>query len=45
MTVTAHVLLVGYVVVARLAELVVARRNTRNLLARGGYEAGRRHIH
>ncbi len=41
--VTAHGLLVGYVILARLAELLVARRNTRRLLAGGGHEAGRRH--
>ncbi len=41
--VTAHVLLVGYVVLARLAELLLARRNTRRLLAGGGHEVGRRH--
>ncbi len=41
--VTAHVLLVGYVILARLAELLVARRNTRRLLADGGHEVGRRH--
>ena len=41
--VTAHGLLVGYVILARLAELLVARRNTRRLLARGGHEVGRRH--
>ncbi len=40
---TAHVLLVGYVILARFAELLVARRNTRRLLARGGHEVGRRH--
>lgn len=40
---TAHVLLVGYVILARLAELLVARRNTRRLLAGGGYEVGRSH--
>ncbi len=40
---TAHVLLVGYVVLARLAELLVARRNTCRLLAGGGHEVGRRH--
>lgn len=33
---TAHMLLVGYVVFARFAELLVARRNTRRLLAMGG---------
>jgi methyltransferase len=41
--VTAHVLLVGYVILARLGELLVARRNTRRLLARGGHEVGCRH--
>ncbi len=40
---TAHVLLVGYVILARLAELLVARHNTRRLLAEGGHEVGRRH--
>ena len=40
---TAHVLLVGYVILARLAELLVARRNTRRLLAGGGHEVGRSH--
>ena len=40
---SAHVLLVGYVVFARLAELLLARRNTRRLLAKGGYEVGRGH--
>ncbi len=40
---TAHVVVVGYVVLARLAELFVAQRNTRNLLSKGGHEAGRRH--
>ncbi|MBK8908737.1 MAG: hypothetical protein IPM60_12785 [Rhodospirillales bacterium] len=43
MSVTAHALLVTYVIVARLVELAVARRNTRRLLARGGVEAGRAH--
>jgi methyltransferase len=42
-TVTAHVLLVGYVVLARWGELLLARRNTRRLLAGGGHEVGRRH--
>ncbi len=40
---TAHMLVVGYVIVARLAELLLANRNTRGLLAKGGYEVGRRH--
>jgi methyltransferase len=37
------VLLLGYVVFARIAELLVARRNTRRLLSLGGYEVGRGH--
>ncbi len=40
---TAHVLLLGYVVLARFTELLVARRNTRRLMAMGGYEVGRSH--
>jgi methyltransferase len=36
-------LLVGYVILARLAELLLARRNTRRLLASGGHEVGRNH--
>lgn len=35
--------LTAYFVVARLAELVVARRNLRRLIASGGVEAGRGH--
>ena len=41
--VTAHALLVGYVILARVAELLLSRRNTRRLTARGGVEHGRRH--
>jgi len=41
--VTPHALLIGYVVLARLAELFVARRNTRRLLVMGGYEVGSGH--
>jgi methyltransferase len=41
--VTGHTLLLGYVVLARLVELSIARRNTRRLLAQGGYEVGRKH--
>jgi methyltransferase len=37
------VALLAFVAVQRLGELVWARRNTRRLLARGGYEIGRRH--
>jgi len=43
--VTAHAILVGYVVFARFAELLVAGRNTRRLLAMGGYEVGRGHYY
>jgi len=41
--VTIHTLLIGYVVLTRLAELFIARRNTRRLLAMGGYEVGSGH--
>lgn len=40
---SAHLLLVGYVTFARIVELLIARRNTRRLLAMGGYEVGRNH--
>lgn len=40
---TIHTLLIGYVVLTRLAELFIARRNTRRLLAMGGYEVGSGH--
>lgn len=40
---TAHVVLVGYVIFARLAELMLARRNTQRLLASGGHEVGGGH--
>jgi methyltransferase len=33
----------AYVIVERLLELVIANRNTKQLLARGGREAGREH--
>ena len=36
-------LVVGFLVVQRLAELIVARRNHRELAARGAIEVGRRH--
>lgn len=36
-------LLLLFVTAQRLAELVIARRNTRRLLACGGYEIGQRH--
>lgn len=37
------VLLLAFVTLQRLSELVVARRNTRRLLAAGGVEVGREH--
>ena len=37
------VLLLAFVTVQRACELVLARRNTRRLLARGAYEVGRGH--
>ena len=40
---TIHMLLIGYVVFTRLAELFIARRNTRRLLVTGGYEVGSSH--
>lgn len=39
----AGLVLIGLVVVQRLAELALARRNTRRLLARGGCEVGAAH--
>ena len=39
----APVLLLGLVTLQRLAELVLARRNTARLLAQGAYEVGARH--
>lgn len=36
-------LILGLVTVQRIAELLLAERNTRRLLARGAHEAGRRH--
>jgi len=41
--VTPHILLLGYVVLARFVALYISWRNTRRLLARGGYEVGRKH--
>lgn len=40
---TAHGLIVGLVVVQRLFELVLSRRNAKRLMARGGIEAGAGH--
>ena len=39
----AAALILGLVTAQRLAELFIARRNTRNLLARGAYEVGAFH--
>lgn len=36
-------IIVGLVAIQRLAELVVAQRNTKRLLSRGGFEVGARH--
>jgi methyltransferase len=41
--VTAPIIILGLVTLQRLAELVVARRNTEALLARGAYEAAPGH--
>lgn len=40
---SAHLLLVGYVILVRIVELLISRHNTRRLLAIGGYEVGRNH--
>ena len=40
---TPTILILGFVTLQRLAELVIARRNTRALLARGAYEAAPGH--
>jgi methyltransferase len=40
---TAHELIIGLVVVQRLLELALSRRNSRRLMARGGVEAGAGH--
>jgi methyltransferase len=40
---TAASLILGLITLQRLAELVLARHNTRNLLARGAIEIGARH--
>ncbi len=40
---TTHLILVIYIIVARLAELYVSRRHTRHLLETGGYEVGESH--
>jgi methyltransferase len=40
---TATLLFLGFIVVQRLSELVIAKRNTTNLLAKGAYEVGASH--
>ena len=43
MAIANGIVLLVYVTLARLAELVIANRNTRRLLARGAYEIGASH--
>jgi len=40
---TATVLFLGFIVVQRLSELVIAKRNTARLLSKGAYEVGATH--
>lgn len=40
---TIHMVVIGYVIVARMGELLLAHRHTRRLRARGGFEVGRGH--
>jgi methyltransferase len=40
---TATLLFLGFIVIQRLSELVIAKRNTTNLLAKGAYEVGASH--
>ncbi|MEP5728802.1 MAG: isoprenylcysteine carboxylmethyltransferase family protein [Sulfitobacter sp.] len=40
---TAAVLFLGFIIVQRLSELVIAKRNTAKLLAKGAYEVGASH--
>ncbi len=40
---TATFLFLGFIVVQRLSELAIAKRNTANLLAKGAYEVGATH--
>ncbi|EEB84690.1 isoprenylcysteine carboxyl methyltransferase family protein [Roseobacter sp. GAI101] len=40
---TATLLFLGFIVIQRLSELVIAKRNTANLLAKGAYEVGASH--
>lgn len=40
---TATLLFLGFIVIQRLSELVIAKRNTAKLLAKGAYEVGAAH--
>ena len=40
---TATALFLGFIILQRLSELVIAKRNTANLLAKGAYEVGAAH--
>jgi methyltransferase len=40
---TATLLFLGFIVIQRLSELAIAKRNTANLLAKGAYEVGASH--
>ncbi len=40
---TATILFLGFIILQRLSELVIARRNTTRLLAKGAYEVGAGH--
>ncbi|MEJ6399415.1 isoprenylcysteine carboxyl methyltransferase family protein [Yoonia sp. 208BN28-4] len=40
---TATLLFLGFIIVQRLSELVIAKRNTKRLLAKGAYEVGASH--
>ena len=40
---TAIALFIGFIIVQRLSELVIAKRNTARLLAKGAYEVGAAH--
>ena len=40
---TATLLFLGFIIVQRLSELVIAKRNTARLLAKGAYEVGAEH--
>lgn len=40
---TTTALFLGFIIVQRLSELAIARRNTARLLAKGGYEVGASH--